>query len=50
MTLACDNKQIKTHKVVISSYSPALRNIFMISAQHPDGLHSSEENLSPVPH
>ena len=27
VTLACDNKQIKAHRVIISSFSPILRNI-----------------------
>ena len=27
VTLACEDKQIKTHKVIISSSSPVLRNI-----------------------
>ena len=27
MTLACDDRQFKTHKTVISSFSPVLKNI-----------------------
>ena len=27
VTLACEEKQIQTHKLVISAYSPILRNI-----------------------
>ena len=31
VTLACDDKQIKTHKLVISSCSPVLRNILKLN-------------------
>ena len=34
MTLACQDKQIKTHKLIISSYSPVLRTILK-STQNP---------------
>ena len=27
VTLACENKQIKTHKLIVSSFSPVLANI-----------------------
>ena len=27
LTLACEDKQIKTHKVIVSACSPVLRNI-----------------------
>ena len=30
VTLACEDKQIKTHKLIISSCSPILRNIYLI--------------------
>ena len=36
MTLACQDKQIKTHKLIISSYSPILRNILKLTPNpHP---------------
>ena len=31
VTLACDDKQIKAHKIIISSSSPVLRNILKIN-------------------
>ena len=34
ITLACQDKQLKTHRLVISSYSPVLRNILK-STQNP---------------
>ena len=34
ITLACKDKQIKTHNLIISSYSPVLRDILK-SAQNP---------------
>ena len=36
MTLACDGKQIKTHKVIISAFSPVLSNILKLNPNpHP---------------
>ena len=36
VTLACEDKQIKTHKLIISSCSPVLRNILKSNQnQHP---------------
>ena len=37
MTLACEEKQIKTHKLIISSYSPLLRNFLKLN-QNPHPL------------
>jgi len=35
VTLACEDKQIKTHRLIISSFSPVLRNILKFNqAQH----------------
>ena len=31
VTLACEDKQIKTHKIIISSCSPVLKNILKVS-------------------
>jgi len=36
MTLACEDRQIETHKLIISSYSPVLGNILKLNkSQHP---------------
>merc|ERR1719482_1617538 len=36
VTLACEDKQIKTHKLIISSCSPVLRNILKLNlTSHP---------------
>jgi len=36
VTLACGDKQIKTHRLIISSFSPVLRNILKFNqAPHP---------------
>ena len=36
VTLVCEDKQIKLHKLIISSFSPVLRNILKINqATHP---------------
>ena len=36
VTLACEDKQIKTHKVVVSACSPVLRNILKLNQNsHP---------------
>ena len=36
ITLACDDRQIKTHKFVISAFSPVLRNILKLHQnRHP---------------
>merc|ERR1719508_679438 len=36
LTLACENKQIKTHKFIISSFSPVLANILKVNqTPHP---------------
>ena len=36
VTLACEDKHIKTHKLIISSCSPVLKNILMLNtASHP---------------
>ena len=37
VTLACEDKQIKTHKVIISTCSPVLRNILKLN-QNPHPL------------
>jgi len=31
MTLACEDKQIKAHRLIVSSFSPVLRNILMLN-------------------
>ena len=36
VTLVCEDKQIKPHKLIISSFSPVLRNILKLNqAPHP---------------
>ena len=36
VTLACDDKQIKTHKLILSSFSPILKNILKLNqSPHP---------------
>ena len=36
LTLACEDKQIKTHKVIVSACSPVLRNILKLNQNtHP---------------
>ena len=36
VTLACEDKKIKTHKLIISSFSPVLANILKLNqAPHP---------------
>ena len=37
VTLACEDKQIKSHKLILSSFSPVLRNILKLS-QNPHPL------------
>ena len=37
LTLACEDRQIKTHKFVISAFSPVLRNILKLH-QNPHPL------------
>ena len=37
VTLACEDKQIKTHKVIVSACSPVLRNILKLN-QNPHPL------------
>merc|ERR1719469_1467412 len=37
VTLACEDKQIQTHKIIISAFSPVLRNILKVN-QNPHQL------------
>ena len=52
VTLVCEDKQIKPHKLIISSFSPVLRNILKLNqAPHPSWMmmkYLSPKNIFPA--